>query len=184
MRRFWTAVPVIAMLAMAPLTVGCANNAADKTPDYKARVNDQLKTANLDNKVNVDWKKDDKELLLTGKVENAADKARAEELAQQVVGTSGRVVNEVKVDGVDYGDVDNRIEEQLGKMFEDRTEWDFDGRGVSFDSKEGVVTITGTVESQAVKDKIGQRARATNGVKDVVNNLDVDAKKGPGKVKK
>jgi osmotically-inducible protein OsmY len=117
-------------------------------------------------------------------VENAADKARAEELAQQVVGTSGRVVNEVKVDGVDYGDVDNRIEEQLGKMFEDRTEWDFDGRGVSFDSKEGVVTITGTVESQAVKDKIGQRAKATDGVKDVVNNLDVDAKKGPGKVKK
>ncbi|HEX6974483.1 MAG TPA: BON domain-containing protein [Vicinamibacterales bacterium] len=183
MRQMWTALPVVALLAMAPLTTACSTERANE-PDYQARVNDQLKTAKLDDKVDVDWKKDDKQLVLTGKVENAADKARAEELAQQVVGTSGRVVNEVKVEDVDYAKVDDRIEEQLGKMFEDRTEWDFDGRGVTFDSKEGVVTITGTVESAAVKDKIGARARATEGVKDVVNNLEVDAKKGPGKARK
>jgi osmotically-inducible protein OsmY len=152
-------------------------------PDYKARVNDRLKTAELDNKVNVDWKADDKTLRLTGEVERAADKARAEELAQQVVGAGGRVVNEVKVANVDYDAIDNRIENQLGKMFEDRTEWDFDGRGVTFDSKQGVVTITGTVESDAVKTKIGQRARATDGVKDVVNDLDVKPTKGSRKNK-
>lgn len=182
MRQLFKVVPVVAMLTVATLAPACSRTADE--PDYKARVNDQLKTANLDNKVNVDWKKDEKELRLSGEVERAADKARAEELAQQVVGTSGRVVNEVKVEGEDYGKIDDRIEEQLGKMFEDRTEWDFDGRGVTFDSNQGVVTITGTVESAAVKEKIGQRARATDGVKDVVNNLDVDAKKGPGKVKK
>jgi osmotically-inducible protein OsmY len=184
MRQLLKAVPVVAILAVAPLTVACSHDRAGDQADYRARVNDQLKTANLDNKVNVDWKKEEKELHLSGEVERAADKARAEELARQVVGTSGRVVNEVKVEGEDYGKIDDRIEEQLSKMFEDRTEWDFDGRGVTFDSKQGVVTITGTVESGAIKDKIGQRARATEGVKDVVNNLEVDAKKGPGTAKK
>jgi osmotically-inducible protein OsmY len=165
-----------AFLAVASLTVACGDRAADM-PDYEARVNDQLKTANLDSKVNVDWKADEKLLTLSGEVERAADKARAEELAQQVVGTAGRVVNEVEVEGADYGAVDDRIEEQLNRMFEDRTEWDFDGRGVSFDAEQGVVTITGTVESDATKQKIGQRARAVEGVKDVVNSLEVDPKR-------
>ncbi len=176
MRQMLRTIPVVAILATAPLSLACSNNAANSQPDYEARVNDQLKTANLDNKVNVDWNKDQKELRLTGEVERAADKQRAEELAQQVVGTSGHVVNEVKLQGEDYGRIDDNIEDQLGKMFQDRTEWDFDGRGVSFDSNQGVVTITGTVESTAIKNKIGQHARATDGVKDVVNKLEVKPK--------
>jgi hyperosmotically inducible periplasmic protein len=168
-------VSLAALLAVAPMAVAC--DRSPDQPDYEARVNDQLKTANLDDKVKVDWKDDERLLTLSGEVDRDADKARAEELARQVVGTSGRVVNEVKVEGLDYGRVDDRIEEQLDRMFEDRTEWDFDGRGVSFDSEQGVVTITGTVESAATKEKIGQRARATDGVKDVVNNLEVDPKR-------
>ncbi len=165
-------VPVVAMLATAPLTIGCSKPADQ--PDYEARVHDQLKTSNLDDKVKVNWNKDEQALHLSGEVKTAADKSRAEELAQQVVGTSGRVVNEVKLEAVDMGKVDDRIEEQLGKMFDDRTEWDFDGKGVSFDSKEGVVTVTGHVESEAVKTKIGERTRAVDGVKDVVNDLQVE----------
>lgn len=175
MRRQLQVFSISALLVSTPFVLACERTADQ--PDYEARVNDQLKTANLDNKVNVDWKTDEKTMHLTGEVERAADKARAEELAQQVVGTSGRVVNEIKVEGTDYGEIDDRIEEQLDKMFEDRTEWDFDGRGVSFDSAQGVVTITGTVESAATKQRIGERARAVNGVKDVVNNLDIDPKR-------
>lgn len=175
MRRLLNVFALASLLAAAPFTLACEQRTDQ--PDYEAKVNDELKTANLDNKVNVDWKADEKALHLTGEVERAADKARAEELAQQVVGTSGRVVNELKVEGEDYASIDDRIEEQLGKMFEDRTEWDFDGRGVSFDSSQGVVTITGTVESDATKAKIAERTRAVDGVKDVVNNLDVDPKR-------
>ena len=177
MKHLLRILPLAALLGVAPLTVGCSKSYNGNKPDYEARVNDQLKSANLDNKVNVNWKNDDQTLHLTGKVDSAADKRRAEELAQQVVGTSGHVVNEVAVEGVDYGGVDDQIENRLSKMFEDRTEWDFDGRGVSFDSKEGVVSITGTVESQAIRDKIEARARATAGVKDVVNDLKVKPKK-------
>lgn len=175
MRKALQLFPVVALLAVAPLTVAC-NSPAD-APDYEARVNDQLKTEKLDNQVNVAWKDDDKTLHLTGEVERAADKARAEELAQQVVGTSGRVVNEVKVEDQNYGAIDDRIEDRLSKMFEDRAEWDFDGRGVTFDSEQGVVTITGTVESAGVKEKIGTHAKATEGVTQVVNNLEVEPKK-------
>lgn len=177
MRQIFKAVSLTAFVGIVALTLACADNRPD-SPDYEARVNDGLKTANLDDKVNVSWNNDEKTLRLSGEVERAADKARAEELAEQVVGTSGRVVNEVKVEGQDYGNTDDRIEEQLTGMFEDRTEWDFDGRGVSFDSEQGVVTITGTVESDATKQKIAERARAVGGVKDVVNNLEVDPNRG------
>ena len=168
-------IPVLTLLGAAPLTVGCSKPADQ--PDVEARVNDQLKAGKLDDKVKVDWKKDERAVHLSGKVETAAEKARAEELAQTAVGTSGRVVNEVAVDTVDMGKIDDQIEAQLGKMFEDRTEWDFDGKGVSFDSKEGVVTITGHVESDAIKARIADRARAVSGVKDVVNDLKVESRK-------
>jgi osmotically-inducible protein OsmY len=175
MRQLVKVLSLAVLLGASPFTLACDRQADN--PDYEARVNEQLKTAQLDNKVDVDWKANEKTLHLTGEVETAADKARAEELAQQVVGTTGRVVNEVKVEGEEYGQVDDRIEEQLGRMFEDRTEWDFDGRGVTFNAEQGVVTITGTVESEATKNKIAERARATQGVKDVVNNLEVDPKR-------
>jgi hyperosmotically inducible periplasmic protein len=173
MRRLFGTWTLAAVVGIMPAVAACGGNRADDAPDFGARVNDTLRDANLDD-VRADWKRDERELHLSGEVQQAADRARAEELAQQVVGTSGRIVNEVKVEGIDTGERDNRIEEQLGRMFEDRTEWDFDGRGVTFDAEAGVVTITGTVESQQVKDRIGQRARQVEGVRDVVNNLEVE----------
>jgi osmotically-inducible protein OsmY len=175
MTQRFKVVALAALLAAAPLTMAC-----DRTPDqpdYEERVNEQLKTANLDSKVSVDWKADEGILELSGEVDSEAEKARAQALAQQVVGTTARVVNEIEVEDADYERVDDGIEEQLNRMFEDRTEWDFDGRGVTFDAEQGVVTITGTVESDPTKKRIGDRARAVNGVKDVVNNLDVDPKR-------
>lgn len=182
MKRLLRFIPVVTLLAAAPLTIACSKPA--DAPDYEARVHDQLKTSNLDDQVKVNWNKDEQALHLSGEVKTAADKARAEDVAKQVVGTSGRVVNEVKVEAVDMGEVDDRIEEQLGKMFDDRTEWDFDGKGVSFDSKQGVVTITGHVESEAVKTKIGERTHAVAGVKDAVNDLEVEASKTPARRRK
>ena len=171
-KRLFSSWTIVACIAAAPLLIACGQPADE--PNYASQVNDRLSAANIDD-VRADWKDDERALHLTGEVQSAADKTRAEELAQQIVGTTGRVVNEVKVEGTNIGEVDDRVEEQLGRMFEDRTEWDFDGRGVSFDSTAGVVTVTGTVESQAVKDRIGERARQTPGVKDVVNNLEVKA---------
>ena len=179
MKGFLRLIPVLTLLGAPLLTPGCSQPA--NQPDVEARVNDQLKAGKLDDKVKVDWKKDEQAVHLSGKVDSAAEKARAEYIAQKAVGTSGRVVNEVAIASVDMGSVDDRIEEQLGRIFEDRTEWDFDGKGVTFDSKEGVVTITGHVESAAIKAKIGERARTVEGVKDVVKVRKVQALKTTAK---
>ena len=173
MKRLFSYWAVIALIAAAPLVTAC-----DRTPepDYQARVNDSLKTANLGD-VNADWKKDEKQLVLSGAVESAADKARAEELAKQVVGTSGRVVNEVKVEGVDTEAVDDRIEKELDRAFKEDDEWDRDKLDLTFDSKAGVVTITGDAPSQEVKDRVSARVKKVEGVKDVVNNLEIKPKR-------
>ncbi|MCL4814559.1 MAG: BON domain-containing protein [Vicinamibacteraceae bacterium] len=175
MRQLLKSLPLAALLAVGSLGVACSN-ASTSAPDYEARLDSQLEAANLGD-VDVHWSNDQRELHLTGEVNSEADKARAEQMAQQVVGTGGRVVNEIKVEGQDYGEIDDRIEGQLNRMFEDRTEWDFDGMGVNFDAEQGVVTITGTVESDATKQRITERARAVEGVKDVVNNLEIDPKR-------
>lgn len=168
----------IALLGAVPLVGACGERA--DAPDYGEQVNENLQSANLDD-VQADWRENEQILRLSGEVERETDRQRAQELAQQVVGTAGRVVNEVRVEGIETGEMDGQIEDRLGRMFEDRTEWDFDGRGVSFDSEAGVVTITGTVESQGVKDRIGEQARNTEGVRDVVNGLEVDASRGPNR---
>ena len=175
MKRLCRTVAVAAMLGAAPMMTACAKNAS--TPDYEGRVKDNLHSAKLDD-VKADWNKDENALHLSGEVETAADKARAEELAQQVVGTSGRVVNEVKIHGANTDEMDDQIEKELDRAFKEDDEWDRDHLDLSFDSKAGVVTIKGDAPSQAVKDRVTARVRAVTGVKDVVNDLEIKPEKG------
>jgi osmotically-inducible protein OsmY len=162
----------IALLASAPLMTACT----ERGTDYQGRVNESLKTAELD-EVKADWKADEKQLVLSGEVERAADKARAEELAKQVVGTSGRVVNEVKVGTEPQIDArenaDDRLEEHLTKSFKEAKEWDMDKLDLNFNVEAGVVTITGDAPSQAVKNRVTAAVKKMEGVKDVVNNLEI-----------
>ena len=172
MKRLCNSWVAIALLASAPLMTGCA----ERNTDYQGRVNETLKTAELD-EVKADWKADEKQLVLSGEVERAADKARAEELAKQVVGTSGRVVNEVKVGTESQIDArenaDDQLEEHLTKSFKEAKEWDMDKLDLNFNVEAGVVTITGDAPSQAVKDRVTAQVKKVEGVKEVVNNLEV-----------
>lgn len=176
MKRLFSSMALVAALGAAPMLTAC--NSTPSTPDYEARVKDSLKTANIDD-VNANWNADEKALHLSGDVETAADKVRAEELAQQVVGTSGRVVNEVKIEGTNADAMDNQIEDNLDRMFKEDDQWDKDNLDLSFDSKAGVVTIKGDAPSQAVKDSVAAAVRKVDGVKDVVN--DIELKPADGK---
>jgi osmotically-inducible protein OsmY len=169
-KKWFSSSAIVGLLAAGPLVTGCADRT--DTPDYQEQVTDSLKTAKIEN-IRADWKKDEQALHLTGEAESTADKARAEELAKQVVGTSGRVVNEVKVEGTNAEAADDRIEDQLDRMFKEDGEWDMDGLDLNFDAKAGVVTITGQSPSEAIKLRITERVRKVNGVTDVVNNLEV-----------
>ena len=173
MKKVMQSMAVIAILTSASVITACADR--DRS-DYQERVNDNLK-ANKLNDVSADWKADEKALHLKGEVEKAADKARAEKSAKQVVGTSGRVVNEVTVEGTNAEATDDRIEEQLDRAFKEDDEWDKDKLDLTFDSKAGVVTITGDAPSEPVKARVEQKVRTIPGVKDVVNNLEVAKKK-------
>lgn len=172
MKKLCNSWVAIALLASAPLMTACA----ERGTDYQGRVNESLKTAELD-EVKADWKADEKQLVLSGEVERAADKARAEELAKQVVGTSGRVVNEVKVGTESQIDArenaDDQLEEHLTKSFKEAKEWDIDKLDLNFNVEAGVVTITGDAPSQAVKDRVTASVKKMQGVKDVVNNLEI-----------
>ncbi len=172
MKKLCNSWVAIALLASAPLMTACA----ERGTDYQGRVNESLKTAELD-EVKADWKADEKQLVLSGEVERAADKARAEELAKQVVGTSGRVVNEVKVGTESQIDArenaDDQLEEHLTKSFKEAKEWDMDKLDLNFKVEAGVVTITGDAPSQPVKDRVTAAVKKMQGVKDVVNNLEI-----------
>jgi hyperosmotically inducible periplasmic protein len=45
--------------------------------------------------------------------------------------------------------------------------------GLDVEAKQGVVTLTGTVETEAQKDKAGRLARKVKGVKQVINNINL-----------
>jgi len=167
-------LPLVALVAAAPVFTGCEQKA--NTPNYESRVQDRLKDAKLDD-VNANWKNDEKALHLSGKVKAEAEKQRAEVLASEVVGTSGRVVNEVKVENVDTNEADNQIEQRLDKMFKEDAQRDPDTTDLTFHSKAGVVTITGDAPSQDIKDRVTAKVRSVDGVKDVVNDLEIK----PGK---
>lgn len=176
MKRLLCAVPLVALIGGAPLITACNRN--DNTPNYESRVKDRLKDADIKD-VDANWNKDEKALHLSGKVKAESEKTRAETLANEVVGTSGRVVNEVKVDGVDTRDEDKQIEDRLDRMFKEDDQWDRDNLDLSFDSNAGVVTIKGDAPSEAIKNRITERVRSVDGVKDVVNDLQIKPAKEP-----
>ena len=176
MKVLCKSLPLVAMLAAGPMISACQNSA--KSPDYESRVQDQLKSAEIKD-VSANWKKDENTLHLTGEVKTPAEKQRAEELANQVVGTSGRVVNEVKVEGDNSSELDSRIEKALDQTFKEDEQWARDTTDLTFHSKAGVVTVTGDASSQPVKDRVTERVRAVDGVKDVVNDLQIKPAKEP-----
>lgn len=170
MKALLRVIPIVALISTGPVFTACESKS--NTPDYEARVNDKLKDAKLDD-VKSNWNKDEKALHLSGNVKAADEKQRAETLASEVVGTSGRVVNEVKVEDVDTREADNQIEKRLDSMFKEDDQWDKDTTDLSFSSKAGVVTVKGSAASEPIKDRVTAKVRSVEGVKDVVNDLEI-----------
>jgi hyperosmotically inducible protein len=168
MRRFagMSVLPTV----LIPLVLAGACN---RGPDPKEQVSDQLKTANIRD-VNVDYDRDAKVVHLKGAVDSAAERARAEEIAERAVGTTGRVANELTVKGVTErtaDDHDGDIRSELKARVDNDSV--LKDRHINFDVNNGVVTIKGDVGTAAEKQKVGQMAQSTQHVKDVVNSLDV-----------
>src|SRR6185295_7009589 len=135
-----------------------------------------LKDARLDH-VKFDWDKDARVGHLKGTVDTAAEKSRAEEVVNAAVGTTGRVVNEVTIEGVNEhttDDLDGRIRSDLKRAVSDDPV--LRDRDINFDVNNGAVTVKGDVRTAAEKNKVTDIVKAEPGVKDMANALEIKAK--------
>lgn len=170
MKKAIHAAAMSVLLVGAPLSYAC-----NRGPDVKEQVQDSLKQANIDD-VNVDWDKEENIVHLKGAVDSTAERQRAEQVAVAAVGTSGKVLNELTVEGMNETTADNfdgQIRDRLSEMVDrDTTLTD---RDINFDVNNGVVTIKGKVRSAAEKDRLGELVKSAPGVKDFANGVEIDA---------
>jgi osmotically-inducible protein OsmY len=155
-------------ILVAALVVGCR-----KAPETEDNVRKALEQANIPS---VEVAVDDQEHIvhLKGIVPSMAARTRAAEIAAAAVGTSGQVLNELMVAGLNdrtAGDLDEEIHDALDKMVD--ADAVLKERDVNFDVANGMVTIKGEVRTADEKNRAGEIAKAAPGVKDVANGLDI-----------
>jgi hyperosmotically inducible protein len=159
------------------LSAGLAVGACSQGADTGDRVEKALEEAKVEN-VNVDYDRDSRVVHLKGKVDTTYDKERANQIANSIVGTSGKVVDELTVEGMNAETADN-LDGQIKSQLEDAVKNDatLADHDIDFDVNNGVVTISGEVPNARTKERVQQIAKGTTGVKDVANELKIDADK-------
>ena len=174
------ATRLIAVLAALTLifTLGC-NQQRATNPSVKDNVVKSLEQAGF-REVNVDEDKNKGVITLKGKVGSQDDKSRAEDIARQAAGNSV-VANELLVTGVSEDraeDVasatDDAIEAEFAAMIERANMKD---QRIRSDATNGVLTLTGDVDTAAMRTQVEKDSAKIKGVTQVVNKLEVKAAK-------
>jgi len=159
---------LLASMALVFVAIAC-----DRGPDTENTVRKALDQANM-NAVEVDVDREANIVHLQGTVGTMADRTRANEIATAVVGTSGRVLNELTVEGLtsrSADDFDGQITDRLDEMLD--SDPVLRERDVNIEVANGMVAITGEVRTADEKNKVEQLVKAAPGVKDVANGLQV-----------
>lgn len=160
----------VIVLAIAGL-VGCASN---KAPDVANNVRNSLQQAGLKD-VTVSQDRDKAVVTLGGSVNQDADKARAEQIAQAQA--QGQVVSDqiaVLPNGnastakTVNSDLDKGIDENLDAAYTKARM-----KGVHHSVKNGVVTLTGELPTPAMRASAEKIAGGVPNVQQVVNEIDV-----------
>jgi hyperosmotically inducible protein len=166
-------ISAAAALAVA-LSVGCSQQRANN-PSVKNNVKDSLKQAGFD-KVSVDEDRNKGVVTLKGEVATAEDKAKAEQTAQAAAGND-IIANEILVTEGDKGqaktvsaDVDKAIEARV-KQYIDTEK--LNKQHINYAAKNGVLTLTGDVDSTETRAKMDSTFATIDGVTQVVDKLDV-----------
>jgi osmotically-inducible protein OsmY len=153
--------------------VGAAAAGCSTASNPSEEVRSGLKAANL-NEVEVEWDRSARIAHLKGTVDRATDRQRAEDIATATVGTTGKVLNEVTIKGLNdttAGNLDSAIEGQLKKMRD--ADAILRDRDIDFEVHNGVVTVKGEVRTADEKNKVTELVRAAPGVKDMANALEI-----------
>ena len=172
-KLFLIVIPVILVGALA----GCSDT--NKSPDVTDNIRKSLDQAGYKD-VSVSQDREKGVVTLAGTVPTDGDKTQAESIAKSSAGA--QVVadqiavrppgNESDAKTVD-SDLDKGIEKNLDAMLvKNRLE-----KGVKYDVKNGVVTLTGDVRSQSRRTQVERLASTVPNVKQVVNELEVKNQK-------
>jgi len=168
------------IFTLLTLAIFIACNSEQKSPDVSQNVRQALDQAGLKD-VSVSQDRDKGVVTLSGKVPSDDDKARAESVTKSIASPQV-VANEIAVvPNGDAGsdaktvnsDLDKGIEQNLdaalvqNKMHDD----------VKYKVKNGVVTLSGNVNSQHRREQAAQVATAVPNVQQVVNDLQIKNQK-------
>ncbi len=172
-RRLSVLLSLVAVVAVAFLIAACSRNSNDP----KSRVDKALDSANIKG-VHTSYDRDADVVHLQGTVDSVDAKQRADQIATGAVGTSGKVLDELKVQGMDEkpaADQDALIRDTL----RDEVKKDpvLQDRDIKFDVNNGVVTVKGDVRTPEEKAKVSEMVRSVDGVKQMANELDIKPKK-------
>jgi len=162
-------LPCIA-LALAALSA-CSSN---REPDVAGKIHDSLKQAGLGS-VSVSQNRDKGVVTLGGSVQQSADKARAEQIAAPFA--QGQVLaDQIEILPKDdssaahamYSDLDKGIEANL-----DAALIQANLKGIHHSTSNGVVTLTGDVNTPDLRAAAARAASGVPNVQQVVNEIDV-----------
>ncbi len=168
---------IIGSLAVLALTLcmGCSKQQSARN-SYEDQVSNALKQAELTD-VNVNEDKDKNTITLTGTVHSEEAKEDAGRISQSAAGER-MVVNEISVQPRGAESEAKDIAKNTDDAIEDNykaalTAKDLDKQGISYDVKNGVLTLTGSVQSVPQRQEAQQLAQAVPNVQQVVNQLEV-----------
>lgn len=177
--RAWRLIAAFAALTFI-FGLGCSKQRAN-TPSYKDAVAQAMKNDGF-NDVKVDEDRDKGVITLNGMVRSEDEKAKAE--ADAKAAAPGLVVADqlsVEPQGVESqaksieSNVDQAIKDNykaalIGNRLEDQN--------INYDVKNGVITLTGTVENMHLRAEAEKIAASVPNVEQVVNELKVKHKGG------
>ncbi len=156
------------VIVAAPVAV-FASSETDRKIEETAKASYNYRTV-LEDHVKVKAK--DGIVTLTGTVQDKDDKALAQDTAENLPGVTA-VKNEIKVESASPEHSDAWISLKIRSRL--LTKANVSASATKVSAKDGVVTLTGTADSQAQKDLTGVYAAEIDWVKSVTNNIVVQA---------
>ncbi len=171
-RPFLLASAVV--LAGSMMIAGCNNKAAH--PDEKSAVTNSLGGNNL-SAVSVSQDRDKGVMTLSGNVDSADAKDRAESLAKQAA-PDYTIANEIGVrpaDAANAGSVASNLDSAIEDNFKAaiKAHKNLDDQSISGSAKNGALVIKGTVKTEAQKKEAYSLAKQVPNVQQVVNEIEV-----------
>lgn len=165
------------VLAIGALS-GCSDTPT-KSPDVSDNIRRSLDQAGFKD-VSVSQDRDKGVVTLTGTTASDADKAQAESIAKSIAGAqvvSDQIAVRPPGDESIAKKVDSDIDKGIEKNFDAVLVRHKLDRNVKYDVKNGVMTLTGRVNSQSKRAWVEKLATGVPNVKQVVNELEVKNQK-------